>query len=33
MQKGHCFGLLGPKGVGKTTAIEIMRGIIKVSNG
>ncbi|WP_404851935.1 ATP-binding cassette domain-containing protein [Colwellia sp. MB02u-9] len=33
IQKGHCFGLLGLKGVGKTTAIEIMKGIIKASKG
>jgi len=33
IQKNHCFGLLGPKGAGKTTAIEIMEGIIKASKG
>ncbi|MFT6193695.1 MAG: ABC-type multidrug transport system ATPase subunit [Cognaticolwellia sp.] len=33
IQKGYCFGLLGPKGAGKTTTIETMKGIIKVSKG
>lgn len=33
IQKGYCFGLPGPKGAGKTTAIEIMKSIIKVSKG
>jgi ABC-type multidrug transport system ATPase subunit len=33
IQKGHFFGLLGLKGLGKITAIEIMKGIIKASKG
>ncbi|MFT6902526.1 MAG: ABC-type multidrug transport system ATPase subunit [Colwellia sp.] len=33
IQKGHCFNLLGLKGVGEASAIEIMNGIIKASKG
>ena len=33
ISKGHIFGLLGPKGAGKTTAIKIMKDIINASKG
>src|SRR6202023_305058 len=31
--EGVCFGLLGPKGAGKTTTIEIMEGILDATSG
>jgi len=31
--EGSCFGLLGPKGAGNTTTIEMMEGILSPALG
>lgn len=33
IRKGECFGLLGPNGAGKTTTVEILEGILPLSDG
>jgi ABC-2 type transport system ATP-binding protein len=33
IEKGTCFGLLGPNRAGKTTIVEMMEGIIKSNSG
>src|SRR5271157_372353 len=33
IKTGECFGLLGPKGAGKTTTIEILEGLLEPTSG
>jgi ABC-2 type transport system ATP-binding protein len=33
VSRGECFGLLGPKGAGKTTTIEILEGLVDQDEG
>ncbi len=33
VETGECFGLLGPKGAGKTTTIEILEGLLEPTAG
>src|SRR5436190_12730028 len=33
IRSGECFGLLGPNGVGKTTTVEILEGLLPATSG
>jgi ABC-type oligopeptide transport system ATPase subunit len=33
IEEGECFAVLGPNGVGKTTTIEILEGLLEPTSG